>query len=141
MDIAGIATATEAQPVHAGREGRRPPRAKPGVMMRGDMNRLAIGSSSAAGAAPARQLSIVTPTIAPVFAGTMVAGHRYFFSTASDALVIASTAVEITASASGAQKGLWIDGSLVMSPLAASHLSLRTPPTQRSSDWIDLSAR
>ena len=53
--------------------------------------------------------------------GTPLFVSHFFASTDSAAVVIASTAVAITASASGAQKGLWIDGSLVMSPFAAVH--------------------
>ena len=54
--------------------------------------------------------------------------------------VIASVAVEITASASGAQKGECSEGSFWASPPAASHLSLGVPPTQKIRLSIDLSA-
>src|SRR3954470_691059 len=58
----------------------------------------------------------------------------------SAATVIASVAVAITASASGAQNGLCSDGSLVSSPPAASHLALGVPPTQKISASLVLSA-
>lgn len=58
--------------------------------------------------------------------------HQPFFRISSAAAVIASVAVAITVSASGAQKGLWSDGNLVGSPPAASHFALGTPPTQKS---------
>src|SRR5690606_20222805 len=66
-------------------------------------------------------------------------GPCYFFSRSSAAAVIASVAVPITASGSGAQKGLWSEGSLPLSA-AASHFALGTPPTQKIVLWIDLSA-
>ena len=48
----------------------------------------------------------------------------------SAAAVIASVAVPITASASGAQKGLWSEGSASLPACAASHFAFGTPPTQ-----------
>src|SRR4051794_2307334 len=55
-------------------------------------------------------------------------------------MVIASVAVEITVSASGAQNGEWSEGSLVSSPPAASHLAFGTPPTQKIVASLVLSA-
>src|SRR6185437_7715084 len=63
-----------------------------------------------------------------------------FFNTSIAASVIASVAVEITASASGAQKGLCSDGSFKVSPLTASHLACGTPPTQKIVLCLVLSA-
>src|SRR3954471_19145718 len=67
-------------------------------------------------------------------------GRDYFPSTPSAAVTIASDAVSITASASGAQNGLCSEGSLVSSPPAASHFSFGTPPTQKITACLVLSA-
>ena len=56
----------------------------------------------------------------------------YFPNTVNAAVVIASVAVAIVTSGSGAQKGLWSEGNLVMSPFTASHFACGTPPTQNS---------
>src|SRR3546814_14613771 len=57
------------------------------------------------------------------------------------AVTMASVAVEMVGSGSGAQKGLCSEGSLEASPPAAFHFSSGTPPTQKIRLWIDLSAR
>src|SRR5215207_4163697 len=60
-------------------------------------------------------------------------GWTYFAlaSTVSAAVVIASVAAAIVISGSGAQEGLWSEGSLVTSPLTASHFACGTPPTRK----------
>src|SRR3954452_7142544 len=55
-------------------------------------------------------------------------------------MVIASVAVEITVSASGAQNGEGGGGSLWSSPPAAPHLAFGPPPTQKIVASLVLSA-
>ena len=63
------------------------------------------------------------------------------FILASTATVIASLAVAITLSASGAQNGLCSEGRVIWPASAAAILSAGTPPTQKMKLLIDLSAR
>ena len=79
----------------------------------------------------AMDLTLTPGQIARLNAASAEAAGLAFLSTPSAATVIASVAVEITVSASGAQNGLCSEGSWACRHWTASQRAWGTPPTQK----------